>query len=128
MSGVIDASALLAVLLEEPGGDTVLPLLPGAIMSAVNVSESASRGAERRLPDGAILRIVTRLEIEVAPFDLSLAIATAALRPATRAVGASLGDRACLALAAQRKVPLFTADRRLGSLAGQLDIDIRLIR
>lgn len=128
MSGVIDASALLAVLLEEPGGDMVLPLLRGAVMSAVNVSESASRGAERRLPEGAILRIVTRFEIEVAPFDLSLAIATADLRPLTRAAGASLGDRACLALAAQREVPLFTADRRLGSLAGQLDIDIRLIR
>ena len=36
---VLDASALLALLQEEPGADLVEELLDGAIMSAVNLSE-----------------------------------------------------------------------------------------
>jgi PIN domain nuclease of toxin-antitoxin system len=43
MSVVIDASALFAVLLQENGSDTVVPLMRGAHMSALNASECFAR-------------------------------------------------------------------------------------
>ena len=49
----------------------------------------------------------------VVPFDRALAIATAALRAPTRHLGASLGDRACMALAGSVGWPMYTADKRL---------------
>ena len=128
MTAIIDAAALLALLLDEPGGQMVLPVLRTSVMSAVNVSESCSRGVERGATIAAILGSIQRFEIAVVQFDLVQARIAAELRPPTKHVGASLGDRACLALAQMRGLPIYTADRRMGSLQGQLGIDIRLIR
>ena len=128
MSAIIDAAALLALLLDEPGGETVLPVLRASTMSAVNLSESCSRGVERGATIAAVLASIRRFEIAVVPFDLAQAEAAAELRAPTKHVGASLGDRACLALAQMRGMPIYTGDRRMGSLQGQLGIDIRLIR
>ncbi len=40
MTVVLDTSAVLAWLHDEPGADVVYPLLPDAIMSAANWSET----------------------------------------------------------------------------------------
>ena len=56
----------------------------------------------------------------------SQAYIAASLRPATRAKGLSLGDRACLALAIERGVPALTADRAWMEL--DVGVDVRLIR
>lgn len=128
MIAVIDAAALLCVLLNEPGSDVALPALRGGLMSAVNLSECYSRGVERGAPMPAVLRAIERFEMLVVPFDAALAWETAMLREPTRPVGASLGDRACLALARQRQLPMFTGDRRLATIDPAIGIDIRLIR
>jgi PIN domain nuclease of toxin-antitoxin system len=128
VTAIIDAAALLALLLDEPGAQTVMPVLRASMMSAVNVSESCSRGVERGATIAAVLDSIRRFEIAVVPFDLVQARIAAELRPAIKHVGASLGDRACLALAQVRGLPIYTGDRRMGSLQGQLGIDIRLIR
>ena len=36
---VLDSSAILAVFLNEPGGEIVVPLLEGALLSTVNLAE-----------------------------------------------------------------------------------------
>lgn len=128
MTAIIDAAALLALLLDEPGGETVLPILRASTMSAVNVSESCSRGVERGATITAVFDAIRRFEISVVPFDNAQAKVAAELRPPTKHVGSSLGDRACLALARLRGLPIYTADRRMGLLQSQLGIDIRLIR
>jgi PIN domain nuclease of toxin-antitoxin system len=64
--------------------------------------------------------------VEMVPFQAEDAALAASLRPKTDPLGLSLGDRACLALALARGVPVLTADRQWGSL--DLGIDIRLIR
>ena len=128
MTVVIDAAALLAVLLDERGAEVVLPVLRTSIMSAVNLSEACSRGVERGATIEAVLGAAKRFEVVVVPFDPAQAQRAAELRPETRHAGSSLGDRACLALAQIRSLPIYTADRRMGSLDGRLDVAIRLIR
>jgi PIN domain nuclease of toxin-antitoxin system len=66
---------------------------------------------ERGLMLENILSLLTRLSLEVVPFDAEQAYMTASLRPATRALGLSLGDRACLALGLRHGVPVLTADQ-----------------
>jgi PIN domain nuclease of toxin-antitoxin system len=51
---------------------------------------------------------------------------TGALRPATKALGLSLGDRACLALARRERLPILTADRSWAKL--DLGIPIKVMR
>ncbi len=80
MSAVIDASALLAVLLDEPGADIAIRVLRGSSMLAVNLAESCARGEERGADADQVLRALRRFEMTVVPFDRALAIATAALR------------------------------------------------
>lgn len=128
MTVVIDAAALLAVLLDERGADVVVPVLRRSLMSSLNVSEACSRGAERGASIAAVLEAVRQFEVVVVPFDLEQARVAAELRPPTRHAGSSLGDRACLAVARIRQVPIYTGDRRMGSLSGLLGIDIHLVR
>lgn len=52
--------------------------------------------------------------------------AIARLRAATRHLGLSLADRACLALAQRLKLPVLTTDRAWAQL--QIDVEIRLAR
>ena len=70
--------------------------------------------------------LLRQFEIDVVAFDIRQAVVAADLRTVTRHVGASLGDRACLALAKTNDWPILTGDRRLAEL--DIGIDIRLIR
>lgn len=122
---VLDASAVLALLLGEPGAARVGETLPGALMSSVNLAEVISKFCERGMPVAASAQAVDALGIEVVPFDTEQARLTGELRPLTRSAGLSLGDRACLALARQRGMPAITADAAWASLPG---FDVIVIR
>ena len=126
MNLVVDASALLAVLLDEPGGEVVIPRLRGAIISTVNVAECFERAVDKGASAQAVRHLLINLEMDIVAFDLTQAASAADLKPLTRHIGASLGDRACLALALCRQTPVLTADRRWSEL--DIGIDIRLIR
>ena len=123
---VLDASAVLAVTFAEAGAEAVAPELPNAMLSAVNLSEVYGRIIRRGGDIEPIPDFLERYDIEVVPFDEELAEITAKLIPATRSHGLSLGDRACLALALQRGLPVMTADRAWRDL--DLGVEIRLIR
>jgi ribonuclease VapC len=110
-SVVLDSSALLAVLLEEPGAGKVVPYLEAAALSAVNISEVAAKGVERGLMLEGIIGGLSRLRLEIVAFDTEQAYLAASMRPTTRQFGLSLGDRACLSLALSRNVPAVTADK-----------------
>lgn len=123
---VLDASALLAASLGELGGERVEAVIPRSCISAVNLAEVMAR-LQR---DGADLSIylqeLGQTGLEIVPFDLEQAALTAGLLPRTRPYGLSLGDRACLALAIGRGLPIVTADRVWAELG--LPVDVRLIR
>ena len=61
LAGVLDASALLAMLLEELGGDEVAGLLPRTRVSAVNLAEVLGRPARDGAPDEVLAGVEARL-------------------------------------------------------------------
>ncbi len=125
-SCVLDASALLAMLQEEPGGDVVQELLETAAISSVNWSEVIQKSLERQMDVEGLRHDLEALGLAILPFTAVLAETTAELRSATRQAGLSLGDRACLALAAVLGLPAITTDRIWPDLG--LPIKIRVVR
>lgn len=126
MSFVIDASVVLAVLLDERGGNEVADALHGSPISVVNLSE-----VYRRLADGGVdldlaVAAVDRLRLQPVDFDHAQSVETAGLRAATKHIGASFADRACLALGIRTGLVVLTADRKWDLL--DLPIEIRQIR
>jgi len=124
----LDASALLALLLAEPGGDRVRPVLDGSLLCAVNLAEIVSYFAKlgaARTDIGAMLR---PLPIRVVAADAGLSYDAGMLRPLTLQGGLSLGDRYCLALARREAVPALTAERRWADVAAAAGVTVEVIR
>ena len=119
---VVDASAVLALLNAEPGATVVEARLAGALISAVNLAEVHAKLADYGMADAEIRSAVDALALETIAFDVAMAHRAGQLRPATRALGLSLGDRACLALAQVANLPVLTADRAWAAL----DIGVRI--
>jgi ribonuclease VapC len=123
---VLDASALLTLLFQEPGATTVAEVIAeGAAVSTVNLSEVAAVLVRHERDADRILRAVTP-QVAVQPFTTEDALAAAALWAQTRATGLSLGDRACLALAQRLVVPVVTADREWAAV--KVGVTIQLVR
>ncbi len=114
MSKVYDSSALLAILNDEVGQNAVIAHLATAeegLISAANWAEVASKLAERGESPAEIESGLAAFGLEVVPLDASLALAAGALRPITKSIGLSLGDRCCVALAALRGAEIITCER-----------------
>ena len=123
---VLDASALLALLNGEDGAQMVARELSVSAISAVNYSEVVGKLAKAGMPEREIRDDLEGLHVEVVPFDSEQAFEAGFLRPATKALGLSLGDRACLSLARRLGLTALTADSTWDQLS--LGIEIRLIR
>jgi len=123
---VLDASALMAVLREEPGAAAVEAVLDEASISAINLSEVQAKLVERGTPAESAWSSLIDLDLNVVDFDAAQARIAADLRVPTRARGLSLADRACLALAQLRGLPAMTADRAWSGL--EVGIEVRTIR
>jgi ribonuclease VapC len=107
---VLDASAVLAMLRDEPGDDDIAALLPGSVVGAVNAAEVVGKLVDGGMPAAQARAAIAALGVEIVAFDFDLAEATGALCPATSALGLSLGDRACLALALRLGAEAVTTD------------------
>jgi PIN domain nuclease of toxin-antitoxin system len=123
---VVDSSAVLAAIKDEPGGDEVERDIRGARISAVNLSEIIGWLAERGFAPENIVRIVTSFDLTVEVFDRSRALAAGLLAAQTKRRGISFGDRACLALTAELGLPVVTGDRNWRNL--DIGVDVRLFR
>lgn len=109
---VLDASAVLALLNREPGHEEVSAVLPTAVIGTVNLTEVISKLCERGVPPEAAMEAVQCLGAEIVLHTMEHALLAGELRPTTKAFGLSLGDRACLALARERRATVITAERR----------------
>lgn len=125
---VLDASAVLALMDAEPGEEAVAAVLPGALLSSVNLAEVVSKLAERGMPAAQAHADALALGIDVVVFDGALALDAGALRPLTRSAGLSLGDRCCLALARARHAAVLTTETRWEPIADVVDVTILNIR
>ena len=123
---VLDASATLAELLEEAGADVVATQMVGAEVSIVNICEVQTKSAEQGGDVDEVRCVLGGYALRVRAFREIHAEAAARLRPLTRHLGLSPGDRACLAQAQISCLPVLTADRLWGEL--DIGLDIRLIR
>ena len=131
-SVVLDASALLAYLRDEPGADVVADeIAQGAGIGTVNLAEVLSRAADHGANPAELLEEMTARgvldgAVAVEPLTIEDAVEIARLRPLTRAAGLSLGDRACLALAHRLQAPALTADSAWSQ--AELAVEVRQIR
>jgi ribonuclease VapC len=123
---VLDSSAILAVIFNEPGSDTVVSLLKGALLSTVNLVEVHTRLLLQGAPADLAWRRLVSMGCEVCLFDPEQARTASEMIWNTRPHGLSLGDRACLALAIQRQAIAYTTDRSWTKLS--LGIEIKAIR
>jgi PIN domain nuclease of toxin-antitoxin system len=128
-SFVLDASALLAALRDEPGVEN-LPseweMQDHAVMSTVNLCEVQSKLVVDGIqPDDAWDAMLSAIHTPVA-LDEEQAKLAGSLRLQTRKLGLSLGDRACIALGLTLKMPIYTADRQWSKL--KIGSEIHMIR
>lgn len=128
MRAVVNSSALLALILDEPGAAEVEPLLETIVISTVNIAEVVAALARDGNPEADVRAIVTGLALTAIAPDEDIAIDAGLLRSATDRAGLSLGDRFCLALARRLSAPVITADRAWTRVAAQAGVDVRLIR
>jgi PIN domain nuclease of toxin-antitoxin system len=127
---VLDASAVLAWILREPGSERVAALMLGedCLLSSVNAAEIVARLADTGRPEAALRATLSHIGARLVPFDAEQATLCGLLRPATRSLGLSLGDRACLALGVQTQSSIITADRSWLKLPEELGLSIECIR
>ena len=111
MSVVLDASALLAYLQGEPGGEQVKAVLGQAVLSTVNWAEVIGKAREQGVETKGLQEDLASLGLAFEPFSTTQAEIAGHLKERTKRLGLSLGDRACLALGCDRDETVYTADR-----------------
>lgn len=123
---VIDASAVLALLNQESGSEEILQYIGKAAISSVNLSEVIAKLADAGIPEADINQILLNLNLEVVVFNEEQALKAGMMRPATKSIGLSFGDRACLALGIVLNQPVVTTVRLWSNLS--VGIEIRVVR
>ncbi len=115
---VLDASAVLAYLQQEKGQDRVEAALDAGPcwLSTVNLCEVLGKLCDKGMPPQEARAAVDDLGLFIKDFDAESAALAALLRGRAKSIGASLGDRACLALAEQAAnsrvtLTVFTAEQ-----------------
>ncbi len=123
---VLHTSAFLAIANREAGAEQVIPVLRQAQMSTINAAEVLTKLVQKGMPLSGAEKYLCEFVSNVVPFDLEQAGLCASIDAATRTLGLSLGDRACLALGLEMKCPVYTADPTWSKL--ELGLEIVLIR
>ena len=123
---VLDASAVLAYLKREPGGQYVGDRLDSSVITSVNLAEVATVWTDMSNDPSQAHLVMDSLPCEIAPIDRAVGIRAGLMRHQTRSRGLSLGDRICLAFAESIGLAVLTADRPWAEL--DIGVDVRLIR
>jgi PIN domain nuclease of toxin-antitoxin system len=116
---------LLAYAYAEPGTDRARAALDeGAAIGAVNLAEVVTSLSDHGWTEAAIRDFLDRTSVPIIAFDRDTAFDAGLLRAATRHLGLSLGDRACLALARRLGAPVLSADRAWRDLDVGVEIEV----
>jgi ribonuclease VapC len=126
MTVVLDASALLAYLQDEPGGDAVDQVLSQSMISSVNWAEVVQKSIAAGVEVEGMLDDLHSLGLVVQPFTPEDGEMAGRLWEQTRQAGLSLGDRSCLSLGLRLGVSILTCDRVWATL--NLPLEVQVIR
>lgn len=125
---VLDASALLALLRDEPGCTKVADVIAAARMSSVNYAEVVSHFIHAGMPADQVDAMLSPLPMTIVEADRALATIAGRLRAVTAEAGLSLGDRFCMALAHRDNLPALTADKQWRTVAKAAGVTVDVIR
>ena len=107
---VMDSTALIAVVYQEPGYERVVEILDKSAISAVNLAEIINKLVLRGAPAEAVRDTLLKLELKVEDWSEAMAYRSAEFTRFNKSHGLSLGDRACISLALKTSLPAFTTE------------------
>lgn len=128
MTVVLDASALIALIREEPGADRVAAIFGEAVMGAVNLAEVAGVFARDGTSRQQVNHLLGAFPLPIQVQGTDDALEVGLLRPTTDRAGLSLGDRYCLTLGRRLGARVLTADRGWAKVAEVVGVDVEVIR
>jgi ribonuclease VapC len=123
---VLDASAVLAFVKCEPGGEGVGPYMNGGLISSVNYAEVLKKSTEYGGSIEVTAALLDRSQLQIIVFDAAQAIGAAKMWPSVKSHGLSFADRACLGLGIVSDAVVLTADKAMTGTG--LPVRVRLIR
>ncbi|MBI4779706.1 MAG: type II toxin-antitoxin system VapC family toxin [Oscillatoriophycideae cyanobacterium NC_groundwater_1537_Pr4_S-0.65um_50_18] len=124
MTVVLDASALLAYLQDEPGGAAIEGVLAEAVMSSANWAEVVQKSLAAGVVVEGMREDLEALGLEIVSFTPEDGEMAGRLWLQTRQAGLSLGDRACLSVGMRLDVPVLTCDRIWTTIGLALDVQV----
>ncbi len=108
---MLDASAVLAFIWQEPGSERVEAALDASVLPTVTLGEVLHRHVATGRDHAGVSAELLALGVAFEPFTQRDAVVQAELQRFDREHRLSIGDRCCLAVAARLRLPVLTADR-----------------
>ena len=125
---LLDASALLALIFNEPGAERVGELIDDSAIHAVNLAEAMRKLVSLGIPASEVIARMEELDLElIETLSLKQVSGIARLVPEAKRLGLSLGDCVCLIVAESLDVVTVTAERRWSEIENW-NFKIRQIR